>query len=75
MKELSELALIGALLLVSLTIVYCADALLQEMAKQRTLMEIEFGDRHGGLNGGYAQGLKSVRTSGHEDSEPERSGA
>jgi hypothetical protein len=55
MKELSELALIAALLLVSLTVIYCTDAILQEMAASRALLTstIEVN------NGKYSDGLAS----------------
>jgi hypothetical protein len=61
MKELSELALIAALLLVSLTVIYCTDAILQEMAASRQLLANELE----GKNGYYGEGLKpSAKDSG-----------
>jgi hypothetical protein len=72
MKELTDLALIGALLLVSISVIYCADAILDEMAKQRNLLEIMYGVGDGVKNNGsYSQGLKPSSSDSlvHSDAE------
>ena len=70
MNEIMDLALIGALLLVSLSVIYCADAILQEMAKQRLLMEIQLGGNDG-RHDSYTQGLRPVREGNDTKSDTE----
>ena len=63
MKDLTDLALVASLLLLSLTVIYCTDAILQEMAASRVLMANSLE----GTNG--YEGLKpsGVKSSIHSD--------
>lgn len=54
MKDMAALAVVASLLLVSLSIIYCADAILQEMAKERNLLELQFGVSNGQINTKYS---------------------
>ncbi len=57
MKDIAALAIVASLLLVSLSVIYCADAVLTEMAKQRNLMELQFGVTNGQINSKYSETL------------------
>lgn len=70
MKDLAALALVASLLLVSLSIIYCVDAVLQEMAKQRNLLELQFGVTNGQINSKYSEANSFSNRSGESKLNP-----